>query len=64
MEEAVTTNTEAVRAMPAPAVPAGFVCGFAFHEGRAAALDWPHAAGLAADPAANPLWPEVAPCTF
>lgn len=55
MENAVTNAPMAQGTTPASAVPAGFVCGFAFHEGRASALDWSHAAGLAADPGV-PLW--------
>ncbi|MGI4856510.1 MAG: CorA family divalent cation transporter [Janthinobacterium lividum] len=57
MENAATNEhaVEGAAPAPAPATPPGFVCGFAFHEGRAAALDWSRAAGLPAAPGV-PLW--------
>lgn len=35
--------------------PAGFLCGFAFHEGKASGIDWAHASTLPGD-ASSPVW--------
>ncbi|MCY0388579.1 hypothetical protein OVY01_15450 [Robbsia sp. Bb-Pol-6] len=59
MENAATkeqlVEAAAAQGERALVVPQGFVCGFAFQEGRASALDWSRAARLPADPGI-PLW--------